>query len=57
MTEEEFIIADISNRGDFDDWYFYNFMQKRGYPVFEELDIAEQLYLCDMFKKELSLGY
>lgn len=54
MFEEEKYIADISNRGDFDEWYYQYFILRKNYPIFEELDIAEQIYLCDMFEKELN---
>ena len=53
LTKEEKWLADISNRGDFDEWYYLYFIERKNYPIFEELDIAEQMYICEMFDKEV----
>lgn len=45
-------IADLSNRGDFDDYYNISMRQHFKGKDFDNLDDEQQLWVCYMFDKD-----
>ena len=45
-------IDDLSNRGDFDDWYNSVMAWHYDNKSFDELDDEEKLYICQWFEKD-----
>ena len=53
MKMKDFIyIDDLSNRGDFDDWYNSVMAWHYDNKSFDELDDEEKLYICQWFEKD-----